>query len=199
MKSTVDYLYKSTSIVILIITGFLSILTYDYIIEINSSLPSFRVFDLIFSGSVDKQQEIVNHWSKTPHALEKVNLAIGINYLFSLIYPMFFLLFCHILANENQRFPFIHKLGIVIGWMQPLAGIADAIENPVLLKIIYGSIENWLPLFTYCTGISKYGIALIGVTYCLVGLLITMYKKIRWRRHPEPDSLISHKPGNYDQ
>lgn len=197
MKSVLDYLPSKALTVILVVSGLVSVLTYDYIIEVNRSLPEYMMFDLVFAKSIDKAQQVVAAWSSSPQAMGKANMVIGMNYLLSLTYPIFFLLACHILSAQNKNYPLVKQAGIIIGWIMPIAGLVDAYENVPLTMLVNGSDNTLLPTLTYLSGTIKYSLILMASLYCIISLLISMYRKIRWRRHPEPQTPFSHKPDKY--
>lgn len=197
MKSVIDHFSSTAITVLLLLSGVVSILAYDYIIEVNQSLPQFMMFDLLFSRSTDKAQEIVGVWNSSPVSSGKAHMVIGVNYLLCLTYSIFFFLACQILAEQNKSYPIILRIGKIVAWIVPLAGIADAYENVPLTMLLHGSDNALLPTLTYITGTTKYTILVIAVFYCIISLLIMMYEKIRWRRHPAPQRTISHKPDKY--
>ena len=197
MKSVTDHFSSTALTVILLLTGVVSILAYDYIIDVNRSLPDYMMIDLVFAKNIDKAQEIVATWGTNPMSTGKAHMVIGVNYLLSLTYPVFFFLTCHILAEQNKHYPVVFKTGRVIGWIVPIAGIVDAYENIPLTMLVNGSDNALLPTLTYLSGTIKYSLIVIAVFYCIISLLIMMYEKIRWRRHPQPRRTISHKPDKY--
>jgi hypothetical protein len=72
------------------------------------------------------------------------------------------------------------KAGNLVAKGALLAGILDIIENAGMLLTLNGQGSSAISFCTTFVSVIKWGLALIAVLYVLTGLLVLVYRKIKY-------------------
>lgn len=170
--------------IMLIFGGVLNLVIIDYSYNMGDLFGIYSMIDLEMAGTLKNANLILDYW-KEHEVLNWVHFHLGLDYLFILSYSVFLFLACHMAAIQIKSFPFIIHLGLVIGWVQPLAGILDVVENYALLEVLsYSTNETWAQLASWCA-IPKFAIALSGFAYCVIALTISTSSGIVSKLRPK--------------
>ena len=108
-------------------------------------------------------------------------LSLGIDYLFLFVYPLLISLLCHRLAMQTwkEQIRFVFLIGIILSWLQFLAGFLDAIENYFLIQLLIGSMNTFWPKLAYWSAISKFVIIIFGIGYVIMSVVFNISRKVR--------------------
>jgi len=156
---------------ILVFTGLINVAIVDYSYYMGDYFGDYSLIDLELAGSVVNANTILDYW-KNSDVLQWVYFHIGLDYLFLVTYTVFLFFACHVSAMQIKAFPFFLYLGLVVGWLQPLAGILDFIENYALIHVILGTTDEFWPKLSSWCAMPKFAIALSGMAYCVIALTI---------------------------
>lgn len=163
--------------VILIISGVLNLVIIDYSYYMGDLFGDYSMIDLEMAGSINFANHILQYWEDRG-VLDWLYFHLGIDYLFIFSYSVFLFFACHSAALQLKSFPFFIHLGLVVGWVQPAAGILDVVENYALLHVLSNtSDEFWAQLANWCA-IPKFAISLSGLAYCVLALTISTSSSI---------------------
>jgi hypothetical protein len=160
---------------LLILLAILNIIVIAVMQSFSSSLEPYSIIGFEFAGSAEKAQMMVNAWQEKG-VLGQVYFVTGFDYLFMVTYSTFLWLACVSLAKDLPERS-SHGL-IVLAWLQPIAGLLDALENFALYQIISGSWESHWPTISMVCATPKFIITLSAVLACLLALA---YKTLRKR------------------
>lgn len=156
----------------------LAILNILVIAVMQSFAPALKPFSIIgfeFAGTPGKAQLMVNTW-KENGVLDSVFFLIGFDYLFMIAYSTFLWLACRVVADGLSGG--LQNVTTFVAWLQPLAGLLDAVENLSLYQMVAVSTKPIWPMLSVMCAIPKFAIALTGVTVFMVGgILQRMSKK----------------------
>jgi hypothetical protein len=133
-------------------------------------------FELIESEKEAKS--MLDAWGESGKVSAAFNL--GLDYLFIFAYANTIALGCVWIACalRERQFLRLAAAGIVIAWLQWLAGILDAIENAALIKILFHGPTDTLALISRWCAIPKFAFTLgLGSGFIIFGLLILGYLK----------------------
>lgn len=172
LGSPINKMLPSVTYTILILTGLINVAIVDYSYYMGDYFGDFSLIDLELAGSVVDANFMLDYW-KNSEVLQWVYFHIGLDYLFLVSYSFFLFFACHASALQIKAFPFFTTLGLVVGWLQPLAGILDLIENYALIHMISGSLDEFWPKLSSWCAMPKFAIALSGMAYCVIALTIS--------------------------
>lgn len=158
--------------IILIFTGVINLVIIDYSYYMGDHFGEYSMIDLEMAGTIGNAKYILNYWDGKG-VLEWMYFHLGLDYLFIVAYSFFLFFACHTSALQIKSFPFFTHLGLVIGWVQPLAGILDFAENYALIQILSNTSDELWPQITNWCAIPKFAIALSGFAYCVLALTIS--------------------------
>jgi len=171
---------KETLKQILIISGIFTVFIFSILNLINIHLitdtaPS-GIISFEFAKDIDKSISIISSWNLD--AKINAGLSLGIDFLFLIVYSIFFSTACYLIAQIYiKRITFLYKFGLVIAQLQFIAGLFDAIENVALIKLLLGSQnELYSPIAYYFASI-KFAIIAIGIIYVIIGLITSLSHK----------------------
>jgi hypothetical protein len=131
-----------------------------------------RVTDLARTGSRDVASNIVQDWSRA-HVLPRAAFAIGVDYLFIVLYLVTVSLLC--LLGTRRRW--LRWMGVVVAWLQIAAAGADIVENYSLLRLIRAPLVGQIGHTIQAAPIArnwfwtKAAILALGLLYFLVWLI----------------------------
>ena len=172
LVSPVNKMRPNVVYVILVITGIINVVIVNYSYYMGDYFENYNLIDLELAGSVINSNIILDYW-KDLEVINWVYFHLGLDFLFMITYSVFLFFGCHTSALQLKSFPFFIHLGLVIGWMQPLAGILDFIENYSLLHVLSGTTDDFWPQLAGWCAMPKFAIALSGLAYCVIALVIS--------------------------
>lgn len=126
--------------------------------------------------NIDTSISIISSWDLNA----KINaaLSLGVDFLFLIVYAIFFATACYLTAqkyiNKNN---WMYKTGLLFAKLQFVAALFDAIENIVLIKLLLGSNNSLFPSIAYYFASIKFAIIVIGIIYIIIGLLTLPFQK----------------------
>ena len=81
-----------------------------------------------FAKNMDKSISIISSWDLS--ALVNAGLSLGIDFLFLVVYSIFFSIACYLIAQKYlNRNNWMYKIGLLLAKLQFVAALFDAIEN----------------------------------------------------------------------
>ncbi len=135
------------------------------------------IFDLEFAYNTSKTTPIINAWVQTNNiAAAKINTYW--DFLFLFFYAGFLFLACKKIATNNIG-P-VAKAGNLIAKGALLAGLLDVVENAGMLLTLDNQGSPTIAFCTTFVSIVKWLLAIIAVLYLLTGLLVFVYRKIKY-------------------
>lgn len=165
---------------ILIFSGIFTIiifLTLGYIDKplITEKAPN-GIISFELAKNIDTSISIISSWDL--NAKVNAGLSLGIDFLFLVVYAIFFAAACYLIAqkyiNKNN---WMYKTGLLFAKLQFVAALFDAIENIALIKLLLGSNNSLFPLIAYYFASIKFAIIVIGIIYIIIGLLTSLFQK----------------------
>ncbi len=128
------------------------------------------ILDLEFANTVTKTTIVTTAWAQGPvdnTRAAKINTYL--DFIFLVFYASFLFFTCKKIAR-NSKGAFI-KAGMLIAKGALFAGFLDILENIGMLLTLSGHSSGTIALFTTTCSVVKWGLALLAVMYCLVGLI----------------------------
>ena len=164
---------------ILIYSGILTIALFLILRIFNNVLITPAAPDGIVSFELAKNMEMIQSILSSWDFYAKINasLSLGIDFLFLIVYALFFATACYLVAQSFSNNKWIYNTGMLLAKLQFVAGLFDAIENIALTKLLLGSSNNTLPLIAYYFASTKFLILIIGIIYIIVGLLVSFFQR----------------------
>ncbi|MCJ7802329.1 MAG: hypothetical protein MUP82_08255 [Candidatus Marinimicrobia bacterium] len=168
--------YKRT----LIISGFLTIIIFLTLGYFDRSLITENapkgIISFEFAKNMDKSISIISSWDLS--AQVNAGLSLGIDFLFLIVYAIFFATACYLVAQKYiYKNNLMYKTGLLIAKLQFVAALFDAIENFVLIKLLLGSNNNIFSLIAYYFASIKFVIIGIGIIYIIIGYTASLFQK----------------------
>lgn len=159
---------------LLIVLAILNLVVIAIMQSFGPSLKPFSIIGFEFAGTPEQARLMVDTW-KENGVLDSVYFLIGFDYLFMITYSAFLWLACRVVANGLSGG--LQTVITIVAWLQPLAGLLDAVENLSLYQIMAGSsIPIWPTLSVICAT-PKFIFALTGVTVFVIGGLLQIVNK----------------------
>ncbi len=125
---------------------------------------------------IDRSISIISSWDL--NARINAGLSLGIDFLFLVVYAIFFATACYLIAqkyvNKNN---WMYKTGLLLAKLQFIAALFDAIENIALIKLSLGPNSSLFPSIAYYFASIKFTIIVIGIIYIIIGLLTLPFQK----------------------
>jgi hypothetical protein len=160
---------------LLIVLAILNLVVITIMQSFGPSLKPFSIIGFEFAGTPEQARLMVDTW-KENGVLDSVYFLIGFDYLFMITYSAFLWLACRTVANGLSGG--LQTVINIVAWLQPLAGLLDAVENLSLYQIVAGSSKPIWPTLSVMCATLKFIIALTGVTvFVISGLLQIVNKK----------------------
>ncbi len=114
--------------------------------------------------TLDVAQAMLASWSA--HTQILIAFSLGLDYLFLLLYPLSIALGCALIAARlERRWAFHASVGFALAWLQPAAGVLDAVENYALVKLLLGHHQEFWPALAYYAAVPKFVIVGSGLLY----------------------------------
>jgi hypothetical protein len=101
---------------------------------------------------------------------ELAMLNLGLDYLYLVAYPALLSLACAGVAGRlRARTPGVARLGIVLAWSIPAAGVLDAIENAALIRILTSGPSDALARIAWASAVPKFVLVFAALAYAALG------------------------------
>ena len=178
MKNNI--LSKFTYKRILIFSGFLTIIIFISLRYFGNPLITNHAPSGIISFELAKDYDqsiaIISSWDL--NAKVNAGLSLGIDFLFLVVYSIFFSTACYLVAQKYiNKINLLYRIGLLIAKLQFVAALFDAIENIALIKLLLGSNNSIYPTIAYYFASIKFIIIAIGIIYIIIGLLTALFQK----------------------
>ncbi len=165
---------------ILIISGIFTIILFLLLGHFDKPLVTETAPNGIISfelaKDIDKSISIIASWDI--NAKINAGLSLGIDFLFLVVYSIFFATACYLIAQKFINKNWMYKTGLLFAKLQFVAALFDAIENIALIKLLLGSNNSLFPSIAYYFASIKFAIIAIGIIYIIIGLLTSLFQKI---------------------
>ncbi len=136
------------------------------------------IVSLELTGNTAVLSRILEAWHGTP--LLWAMLSLGIDYAFILSYTSFLFLICMMLASQyKQRHRFISRAGIILGSLQPVAGLADMGENYFLIRTLLAAKPLRVIALARVAAVLKFILVSAAMFYLLVVLFFLLKERLR--------------------
>ncbi|MBU0529706.1 hypothetical protein KKF86_08130 [bacterium] len=163
-----------------VITGILTIILFLVLGYFDKSLITENapggIISFELAKEIDTSVSIISSWDL--NAKVNAGLSLGIDFLFLVVYAIFFATACYLIAkkyiNKNN---WMYKTGLLIAKLQFVAALFDAIENIALIKLLLGSNNSIFLMIAYYFASIKFAIIAIGIIYIIIGLLTLLFQK----------------------
>ena len=178
MKNNI--LSKLTYKRILIFSGFLTIIIFFSLKYFGNPLITNHAPSGIISFELAKDNDqsiaIISSWDL--NAKVNAGLSLGIDFLFLVVYAIFFATACYLVAQEYlDKNNWMYKIGLLLAKLQFVAALLDAIENFALIKLLLGSNNSIFPSIAYYFASIKFVIIAIGIIYIIIGYTASLFQK----------------------
>jgi len=178
MKNNI--LSKLTYKRILIFSGFLTIIIFFLLRYFGNPLITNHAPSGIISFELAKDNDqsiaIISSWDL--NAKVNAGLILGIDFLFLVVYSIFFSTACYLVAQKYiNKINLLYRTGLLIAKLQFVAALFDTIENIALIKLLLGSNNSIFPTIAYYFASIKFVIIAIGIIYIIIGLLTALFQK----------------------
>lgn len=141
----------------------------------NPAAP-MGVVSLQLAGSLPAAREILISWGPAEQRWAVLNLLV--DYLYLLAYAAALGLGCLQLARQFICCRCIAWLGVWVSWGVVGAAGLDAVENALLLRLLFGDLrESWAVLAFWCA-VPKFALVLAALAYLSVGGLVCLVRKV---------------------
>jgi len=119
---------------------------------------------------------IISSWDL--NAKINAGLSLGIDFLYIVIYSIFFATSCYLIAQKFvTKNNWIYKTGLLLAKLQFVAALFDAIENIALIKLLIGSQNGIYSSIAFYFASIKFAIIAIGIIYIIAGFLTSLFHK----------------------
>lgn len=172
--------FKLTYKQILIISGIFSAVTFITLgyfdIPLKTDAAPNGIISFEFAKGIEQSIAIISSWDMT--AKIYAGLSLGIDFLFLVVYGIFFATACYLIAQKYiNKNTLVYKTGLLLSKLQFVAAFFDAIENIALIKLLLGSNNSIFPSIAYYFAAVKFAIIGIGILYIIGGLIISLVQK----------------------
>jgi hypothetical protein len=148
-----------------ILIGVLQSMAAPYCDSLPGEPLKYNIIQYEFAGTVEKAQEIVDSWGAEGRA--GLTKQILVDYAFAIAYPTA-IAFAILAVLKNTRNKALLAGGRVLAWLQPLAGLLDAVENYALLQMLKGVAYAPMPQVAYWCAAPKFVIVVAGIFFVLI-------------------------------
>lgn len=128
-----------------------------------------------FAGTAANAQRMVASWNDG--ARDAAQLGLWVDFLFIPAYSSAIALGCWLVRRRWRD----HRVGVVLAYLQPVAGLLDMVENVSLLRILDGQVTEGLAATAWWCAAVKFAIVAAGLIFLLASVLF----KGGWRQPPE--------------
>jgi hypothetical protein len=166
--------YRANRKIALIFLAILNVVIIIAMQKVAVALLPGGIIPFEFAWSLEKAQLMVNHWQRNG-VMPQLLFLLGVDYAFMLTYSSFLHLACRS-VSERIAHPKVSVAFLFIAWLQPVAGLLDAVENYSLYQVATGTqLELWPRVALLCA-VPKFTIVLIGLLAILLSLLFRKNK-----------------------
>lgn len=125
------------------------------------------------AGSLPKTLRILASWNQQASGYAALNL--GIDYLYMVAYAFTIGLACTLLARRLAlRLHLLALVGVGLSWGMLVALLLDATENYMLIQLLFGERQAYLPIMARWCSIPKFGLILAALAYLAGGGLFAL-------------------------
>ena len=168
MKNPIEHWSPSTRKTTILYLGGLNLGIIWVTIGISQILHPHNIIDFELVGNLTDARTMLDTWRKND-AMNSLFFLLGFDYIFMATYSVALWFAClHVATKYTGAF---QQLMIALAWLQPVAGILDAIENGALYHLASGAADPSLPVVAKYAAIPKFAIALSGVAFWIGGSL----------------------------
>ena len=157
---------------ILILTIF-TMRYFDSFIKNDICTSGITSFEL--AKSLDKMTAIVHSWDTK--ALAAINMSMGFDFLFILVYVTFIVLLLKLTIQPLNKTSFRYKLGKLFIKLTLLAGLFDLVENIALIRILLGNLSQLNTSISYYFASAKFALLALAILYILINGLMMLISK----------------------
>lgn len=136
------------------------------------------VVDYELAGTVERTASILDSWPQP--AREAAMLLHGLDYLYLIVYPVWFSLACAGLARA--RGGRVGACGIAAAWLVLLAIPLDAVENRALIVQLFDGPHASAAALARACAVPKFAVVAIAAGYMIVAGLVLIVARGRSRR-----------------
>lgn len=123
-------------------------------------------FELI--GNLPDAQRALVAWGEMGRAYAA--FSFGLDYLYIVAYCLLSILISRSVGRSTEaRFPLVSGLSVWVGWLFVGVGLLDALENTVLMLVVFGSGNALWPKLGFVFASLKFSMAGMGALYLLIG------------------------------
>lgn len=167
---------KKLTIILLVslIIMFLTMRYFDAPLK-NTEAP-FGIISFEFAKDLSKSEAILNSWNAL--AKTSAGMSMGFDFLFLIIYALFFALLIHKLNERIWKGSEINIIGVILIWLIFLAAFCDIIENIALIQLLLGDLlQKWSSIAFY-SAIFKFFLLTVGLLFTIITSFVLIFKKI---------------------
>ncbi|NOZ87517.1 MAG: hypothetical protein GXP49_14875, partial [Deltaproteobacteria bacterium] len=107
-----------------------------------------------------------------------VALSLGLDFLFIAAYVLAIGLACALLADLlKSGMKTLSRLGWLLSWLMPVAGLLDVVENCTLIQVLTGDGSDLLAAIAKWCALVKFSLVAAGLAYSMVGLAAWFFAK----------------------
>lgn len=127
------------------------------------------------AGSLEASQRIIVSWDAKAQISAALNL--GLDYLYMCGYGSTLSLACIMFARRlGDRFQNLAKLGVWLSWGVMAALVLDAIENYLLIQLLFEDQRAILATLAWWCAMPKFALVLAALVYIIVGAIFAWTK-----------------------
>ena len=135
---------------------------------LNGPAAPLGIVSLEFCALTSRCEAILRGWDDRQHAMAM--LGLGLDYLFIALYAT--VIACALLVAADGQSARLQALARVLAWLMALAGLADAVENVGLIRLLLSGVADTLTLIAAVCATAKF--AVLGVALVALGVMVTL-------------------------
>lgn len=140
--------------------------------HLSNQIAVYGIISFELSGSLLESLKIITSWNSTAQIY--AGFSLGLDYFFLFAYSFFlYATSVHLATQYKDKMIFVYRIGLSVGLLQLSAGLLDAIENYMLLRLLSGSYDEIFSILAYYCASVKFIFVGIGMLYILSILLTT--------------------------
>ena len=137
----------------------------------NPAAP-LGMISLQLAGTLPAAKQILDSWGPQGQIWAALNL--GIDYLYMVAYAATLSLACVLLARHLHRSRRVALLGVCLSWGILAALFLDAVENLLLIRLLFGDLRELWPVLALWCAVPKFGLVLATLLYLVLGGLVCL-------------------------
>jgi len=139
----------------------------------NPAAP-LGMISLQLAGTLPAAKQILDSWE--PKGQVSAALNLGIDYLYMVAYAATLSLACVLLARHCHRSRRVALLGVCLSWGMLAALCLDAVENLLLIRLLFGDLRELWPVLALWCAVPKFGLVLATLLYLVGGGLVVLVR-----------------------